>query len=253
MADEHQTAARRPLTQRRRSAGDAGGTSRAGACGTASRAQRPPRRAAIPDLAGKTTTAASAGGAAAATAAATAQTGRRRRDSRSGRHLAAADAARLAGPGLGRVLRGLGRRPRRHRPLHVPQRAQRAAAAVQGRLPERVRHGRGRAVEGEVRRLDRPDARRHRAARQRLLRACSSPARTSAARRTTCRRRASSSARATAAASARPASTSRARRRGRSSARASCWPTTARSSSTRARKFQYELGQWTDPEAFLKV
>ena len=81
------------------------------------------------------------------------------------RHLAAADTPRVDGPRVGRVLGGVGGRARGDRPLHVPQRAQRAAAAVQGRLPERVRHGRRRAVEGEVRRLDRAHAGRHRAAR----------------------------------------------------------------------------------------
>ena len=55
------------------------------------------------------------------------------------RHLAAAHAPRLDRPGLGRLLGRLGRGAGGHRPLHVPERAQRAAAAVQGRLPERVR------------------------------------------------------------------------------------------------------------------
>ena len=119
-----------------------------------------------------------------------------------GRHLAAADAARLDGPRLGRVLGGVCRGAGGDRPLHVPQRAQRAAAAVQGRFPERVRHGRRRAVEGKVRHLAGADARRHRAERGRLLRAASSPAPTWGARRTICRRKTSSSARATAAASA---------------------------------------------------
>ena len=63
------------------------------------------------------------------------------------------------GPRVGRVLGRVGRRARRDRPLHVPERAQRAAAAVQGRLPDRVRHGRRRAVEGQVRHLDRQDRR----------------------------------------------------------------------------------------------
>ena len=39
-----------------------------------------------------------------------------------------------------------------------PERAQRAAAAVQGRVPERIRHGRRRALEGEVRHLARAHA-----------------------------------------------------------------------------------------------
>ena len=77
--------------------------------------------------------------------------------------------------------------------------------------PVDLRPGRGRALEGEVRRLDRPQH-RHRSTR-------SWPsARTSAARRTGCRRRTSSSAPATAAATTCAASTSKARRRVRSSA-----------------------------------
>ena len=178
---------------------------------------------------------------------------RGRRDARSRRHLAAPDAPRLDGPRLGSVLRRVGRRAGGHRPLHVPERAQRAAAAVQGGVPDRVRGGRGRALEGEIRRLDRAHAQRRRRAVERLLRAARhlhAPrlhAELSVGRgqvqvpvpRQRIPRR--------------PASTSRARRRGRSSARASCSPTTARFLVDKARKFQYELGQWTDPEAFLKV
>ena len=119
-------------------------------------APRPPA-APIPDLAGKTTNAASAGGAAASCSDSTGGGDARRR-----RHLAAPHAPRLDGPGVGRVLGGVGRRAGGDRPLHVSQRAQRAAAAVQGRLPERVRHGRRRALEGEVRHLARAHARRHR-------------------------------------------------------------------------------------------
>ena len=197
-----------PRRRRRRQPRHGGSRAPAPAAPAAAHAAKPaaprPPAAPLPDLAGKTTTAASVGGAqakAAAAAPAAAKpavaAGRDRR-----RHVAAADSPRLAGPRVGRVLGRVGRRARRDRPFHVPERAQRAAAAVQGRLPERVRHGRRRAVQGQVRHLDRPDAGRHRSARQRLLRADQRVHAPRAARRTTCRRKASSSAPATAAASA---------------------------------------------------
>ena len=192
-------------------------------------APRPPA-APIPDLAGKTTNAASPGGAAAKTAPAAAA---KAADARRRRHLAAAEPPRLDGPGMGRVFGRLGRRAGRDRPLHVPERAQRAAAAVQGRLPERVRHGRRRAVEREVRRLARADDRGHRAARERLLfaqRHLHAPglhAELSVGGKQVQvpvpRQRLPHTG-----------STSRGRRRARSSARASCWPKTGRSWSTRA-------------------
>ena len=219
-APAHRRRPAAPPRRRRTPRGPAGGA----------RGRRPRR---FPISPARRPSSASAGGAAAQGRAPPAQAAAAAATRDRGRHVAAAHAPRLDGPRVGRVLGGVGRRAGRDRPLHVPQRAQRAAAAVQGRLPERVRHGRRRALEGEVRRLDRPDAGRHRAATRAASTRCSSPARIWAARRTTCRPKASSSARATAAASARPASTSRARRRGRSSARASCWPTTARSWSTR--------------------
>ena len=131
-----------------------------------------------------------------------------------------------AAGGLGRLFRRLRVEPRGHHALHVPERALRAAAVVQGRLPRRVQRRRGgRALEGRVRRVDRARGRR-------LLRA----------------HRGLHAPRLLAELAARReqvqvplprqrllphrASTSRARRRGRWSARASCWPTTARSWST---------------------
>ena len=148
----------------RRCARDCCGGGRDGAKPAPAPAARPPAAprpaaAPIPDLAGRTTNAASprCGG----------QSGRQNgygqgRDTRSGRHVAAADATRLDGSRVGRILGGVGGGARRDRPLHVSECAQRAAAAVQGRLSERVRNGRRRTLEGEVRRLDRPHARRHR-------------------------------------------------------------------------------------------
>ena len=137
--------------------------------------------------------------------------------------------------------------PGRHRALPVPQRALRAAAVVQGRLPRRVRRGRGRrALEGRVRRLDRARGRRLLRA-QRDLHAPRLHAQLAGRREQVQvplpRQRLLQHA----------ASTSRARRRGRSSARASRSPTTARSSSTRRRKFQQEKGEWDNPESFLKA
>ena len=88
---------------------------------------------------------------------------------------------------------------------------------------------------------------------ERLLRAHQRPARTSAARRTTCRRKTSSSARATAAASAltgvnfegpAPRPLERAR---------IVLADDGQILVDKSRKFQHELGQWTDPEAFLKA
>ena len=89
-------------------------------------------------------------------------------------------------------------------------------------------------------------------ARERLLRADQSPARTWAARRTGCRPRASSSAPATAAASGTTginfgAGAAPARARARRARRRRPDP------RRQGRKFQHELGQWTDPEAFLKA
>ena len=131
-------------------------------------APRPPA-APVPDLAGKTTIAGVGwrrGGRQARRAG-----GRESGDARCRRYVAAAEPARLDGPRVGRLLGGIRRGARRDRPLHVSQRAQRAAAAVQGRFPERVRPGRRRAVEREIRHLDRAHRRRERrAARQRLLR-----------------------------------------------------------------------------------
>ena len=67
-----------------------------------------------------------------------------------------------------------------------PERAQRAAAAVQGRPADRVRHGRRRALEGQVRHLDRQDTptttSSHASGFYALI---STSARISAARRTT--------------------------------------------------------------------
>ncbi len=51
-----------------------------------------------------------------------------------GRYLTAPDAPRVARRCLGLVFRGVSRRARGNRPVHVSQRAQRAAAAVQGRI-----------------------------------------------------------------------------------------------------------------------
>ena len=148
---------------------------------------------------------------------------------RSGRQLAARHAAHMAGHGVGRVFRGVGRGAGRDRPLHVPERAQRAAAAVQGGLSGRLRHGRRRALQGVQRRLDRAHRRRHRPSRERLLRAehdLHAPrlhAELAGGRAEVQvpvpRQRVP----------ARPASTSKARRRGRWSAIASCSPRTARS------------------------
>ena len=123
----------------------------------------------------------------------------------------------------------------RHRPLHVPQRPQRAAAAVQGGLPERVRDRRRRAVEGEVRRLDwcgRPKTSSSTPAGfYSLSVTCTHlglhaelPVGGKQVQVPVPRQRLPHDRR----------STSRVRRRGRSSARASCWPTTGRSWSTRA-------------------
>src|SRR6185436_6895635 len=118
---------------------------------------RPPA-APLPDLAGKTTSVASTGGAAVKPAPAPAAAKATTRD--------ADDTSPLLNR---RAWMGLGWGARGDRPLHVPQRAERAAAAVQGRLPERIRHGGRRALEREIRGLAGADDRRHRAARQRLL------------------------------------------------------------------------------------
>ena len=66
-------------------------------------------------------------------------------------------------------------------------------------------------------------------------------------------RRRSSSARATAAGSGRPASTSKARRRGRSSAMRVALAEDGQILVDKSRKFQCELGQWIDPESFLRI
>ena len=218
-----------------RAAGAAGACSRS-ARGRRSRARmrrsrrrqsRRPRR--LPDLAGKTTTAASLGGAPARAAAPAAGSQAAAAPAAIRRHVALAHTPRLDGPCMGRVLRRVGRGARRHRPLHVSERAQRAAAAVQGRFPVRIRHGRRRAVEGEVRCLDRP----HRpttwsstpAASTRCSSTCThlgcTPNYLSAESKFKCPCHGSGFRR--------PASTSKVRRRVRSSARASCWPTMARS------------------------
>ena len=97
--------------------------------------------------------------------------GCRGRGTRSRRHVAAAQSPAVARPRLGRVLSGVRRGARRDRPLHVPERAQRAAAAVQGRTARpstawaSTSAGRTSSASGSSRRR-----RRHRA-RQRLLRA----------------------------------------------------------------------------------
>ena len=105
-------------------------------CRQAGSAAGPPA-APVPDLAGKTTSVASAGGAAAQVGCATRRGGDEPASARPRRHVTASDTPRVDWPRVGRVLRGLGGRSGGHRPLHVPQRALRAAAAVQGRLPER--------------------------------------------------------------------------------------------------------------------
>ena len=174
-----------------------------------------------------------------------------RRDSRSGRPLAAPHAPRLDGCRLGRVHRGVGRGARRHRPLHVPQRPQRAAAAVQGRIPERVRGRRGRAVEREVRRLDRPDERGHRAEGGRVLRAARHlhtprlhaelPVGRGEVQVSLPRQRIPHHGHQL-----------RGRRRARSSARASCWRTTARSSSTSRASFSRSSVSGRTPRRFSR-
>ena len=157
------------------------------------------------------------------------------------------------GAGVGRLLGRVGRGARRDRPLHVSERAQRAAAAVQGRLPERIRHGRRRALEREVRHLDRAHRRRERrAARQRLLRALHHLHAPRLHAELSARRRTSSSARATAAATAPPASTSRARRRGRSSARKIGLADDGQILVDKSRKFQYSWGSGPIPMRFSR-
>ena len=74
-----------------------------------------------------------------------------------------------------------------------------------------------------------------------------------AARRTTCRPRASSSARATAAASGRPASTSKGPAPRPLERARIVLADDGQILVDKSRKFQRELGQWTDPEAFLKA
>ncbi len=62
---------------------------------------------------------------------------------------------------LGRLLRRLHVGPRGQHALPVPERALRAAAVLQGGLPQRVHGGRGRhALEGRLRRVDRAQLRR---------------------------------------------------------------------------------------------
>ena len=135
---------------------------------------------------------------------------------------------------------------RRDGALHVPQRAVRAAAGVQGRLPRGLRRRPGRRAlqEGHVR----------------LSGSCASQtgfyvpsprsARTSGARRTGSPRRRSSSARATDRASSRVGHQHRGSRA--SSARAlqdHSWRRTGRSSSTRTRSTSRRRGSgsWTAP------
>ena len=132
----------------------------------------------------------------------------------------------VAARGLGGLLRRLRLEPGGHRALPLPQRALRAAAVLQGRLPRRVQRGRGgHALEGRLRGVDRARARR-------LLRAhrglhppgllAQLAARREQVQVPLPRQRLLQDA----------ASTSRARPRARWSARASCSPTTARSWST---------------------
>ena len=159
-----------------------------------------------------------------------------------GRHVAAADAPGLDGAGVGHVHGGIGCGAGRHRPIHVPQCPQRAAATVQGRLSDRIRSGRGRALEGKIRGVDRPDAGRRGRAVERLLCVARHLHAPGLHAELSVGRSRSSSARATAAGSGPPASTSKARPRGRSSARASCWPTTGSSSSTKRGSFSTSSG-----------
>ncbi len=125
----------------------------------------------LPDLAGKTTTPASAGGAAAkaATTAAKPAAAAATRDPDDTSPLltrrawmgvawgafSAASAAALAATGRFMFPNVLNEPPQQFK----------------AGLPVRVRDGRGRAVEGEVRRLDRSNAERCRAALERVLRA----------------------------------------------------------------------------------
>jgi hypothetical protein len=154
-------------------------------------APKPPA-APLPDLAGKTTTAASAGGAqakaAAAAPAATKPAVAAGRDPDDSSPLL----NRRAWLGLARILRR--RPPRWPRLARVPERPQLGSS---GRLPS-GRHGRGRAVQGQITRpwivrTGRPRATA--AGFYALISVC----RIWAARRTTCRPRASSSAPVTAA------------------------------------------------------
>ena len=176
---------------------------------------------------------ASAGGAAAEGGGAR-EAGGGRRDARSRRHLAAAHAPRLDGPRLGRVLRRVGGGAGRHRPVHVPQRPQRAAAAVQGRA-SRPSTGWAWTSAGRRNSASGSSARRTTSSQQAsgfyaLLVTCThlgcTPNYLSAESKFKCPCHGSGFR-------ADRHQLRRARRRGRSSARASCWPTTGRSSSTR--------------------
>ena len=238
---------RRSLPRRRRAA-----PAPAAARAAKPAAPRPPA-APLPDLAGKTTTAASAGGAAAADGRAGGREAGRGRHARSRRHVAAADPPRLDGPRVGRVLGGVGRRAGRDRPLHVPNVLNEPPQQFKAGFPNEYGMGVDERWKEKfgiwiVRTPD--DIEQHASGFYALIIICThlgcTPNYLSAENKFKC-----------------PCHGSgfrtdrrqlrRARRRARSSARASCWPTTARSSSTRAGKFQCELGQWTDPEAFLKA
>ena len=265
MADETKANAER-AADRRESGGDAAVGDAAGAAAAtrtgrgrrrrrrAARPAPPPRppAAPIPDLAGKTTNAASPGGAAAARPRPPSRRRRRRRRDpddtsplltrRAWMGLAwgafsAASAAALAATGRFMFPNVLNEPPQQFKAgfpneygMGVDERWKEKFGVWLVRTPDDID-----------------------AARQRLLRADHAPARTSAARRTTCRRRTSSSARATAAASAStginfegpaPRPLERAR---------IVLADDGQILVDKSRHFQHELGQWTDPEAFLKA
>ena len=154
---------------------------------------------------------------------------------------------------MGRVLRRVGRRARRDRPLHVPNVLNEPPQQFKAGFPNEYGMGVDERWKEKfgiwlVRTPD--DIEQHASGFYALIIDLHAPR---AARRTICRRRTSSSARATAAASAStgvnfegpaPRPLERAR---------VVLADDGQILVDKSRQFQRELGQWTDPEAFLKA